>query len=356
MELRTKPDFELAMNRVHAWFNRQVIDRPPIGFSGHTSDFSVDRTVPDRDWPDLKARWFDAEYQVDKFFASIQGIPFYGETFPMFCPNLGPNVYAAFYGAELEFGEDTSWVEHCIHAWDDISRLKFSPGNVYYQKIEELTRIALQKCPGEFMVGYTDMHASLDCAADWRNPQMLCMDLIDAPEKVHELVALAQENFLPLYDHYNAVLAEHGQPSFNWMGIPAFGKMHVPSCDFGSLISSEDFDSFYLPSLIREVKHTTHNIFHLDGKGMIRHLDSILERPEIQAIQWVQGVGDDYPIMQWLPVIKRIRAAEKSVVVNLQVEELNEFMASVNPEGIFLCVSAPVKIQPDIIKRLETWT
>ena len=63
----------------------------------------------------------------------------------------------------------------------------------------------------------------------------------------------------------------------------------------------------------------THNVFHLDGKGMLKHLDRILEVPEIQAIQWVHGVGDDLPIMQWAPVIRKIQAAGKGVVVDLQM-------------------------------------
>ena len=63
----------------------------------------------------------------------------------------------------------------------------------------------------------------------------------------------------------------------------------------------------------------THNIFHVDGKGMLRHLDRILEVPQIQAIQWVQGVGDDLPILQWLPVIRKIQAAGKGVVVDFSL-------------------------------------
>jgi hypothetical protein len=73
-----------------------------------------------------------------------------------------------------------------------------------------------------------------------------------------------------------------------------------------SMVSTQAFDEFYLPSLLNEVRHMTHNIFHLDGKGMLRHLDRILAIPQILAIQWVHGVGNDAPIMQWLPVIKKI--------------------------------------------------
>ena len=356
MELQGKPDFEQALRRVDAWFAHEMIDRPPVRFSQHNASFDSAQHLAGRSWPDLRARWFDAEFQVDDYLASIRGRVFHGETFPVFSPNLGPNVYAAFHGAELEFGEVTSWVHHCIDdEFANLPNLKFNRANAYYQKIGELTRIALEKCPNRFMVGYTDLHGSLDCVADWRDPQLLCMDLIDAPDKVHEMVALADEAFLPLFDHYDDVLKAHGQLSATWIGIPSRGKFHIPSCDFTSMISPDAFEAFYLPSLLREVRHMTHNVFHLDGKGLLRHLDRILEIPEIQAIQWVHGVGSDAPIMQWLPVIEKIQAAGKGVMVDLQPAELEPFIAATRPEGLYLCIPAQESIQPDILKRLEKW-
>ena len=343
------------MKRVAAWFEHELLDRPPVRFAEHNSEYAGSRGLAGRSWPDLKSRWFDAEYQVDYFIESIRDRRFYGETFPIFWPNLGPNVYAAFHGAELDYGEVTSWIRHCIHDWSDIGNLNFCRDNAYFQKIDELTRIALEKSAGRFLVGYTDLHGSLDCAADWRDPQLLCMDLIDCPDKVHELVALADENFLAVYDHYDAVLKSHGLPSVTWMGIPSPGKMHIPSCDFTTLISAADFCAFYLPSLLAEVRHTTHNVFHLDGKGMLRHLDRILAIPQIHAIQWVQGVGDDLPILQWLPVIKKIQAAGKGVVVDLQLDELEPFIAAMKPDGLYLCLAAEEKVQPEILQRLKKW-
>jgi hypothetical protein len=355
MELRGKPDFEKAMQRVEAWFNHETLDRPPVRFSQHNAEFAASSVLAGRSWPSLKARWFDAEYQVDFFLESIAGRKFYGETFPVFWPNLGPNVYAAFHGAELEFAEVTSWVKNCIHNWDDIGSLKFNPDNEYYRGIEKLTRVALEKCAGEFMVGYTDLHGSLDCVADWRGAQRLCFDLVDEPQRVHEMLAVANRNFQPVFDHYDAVLKAHGQLSVTWMAIPSRGKLHIPSCDFTYMISTKAFCEFYLPSLQEEVRHMTHNIFHLDGKGLLRHLDPILSIPEIHAIQWVQGVGDDLPILQWLPVIKRIQAAGKGVVVDLQLSELEPFISAMKPDGLYLCIPADERDQPDILKRLERW-
>lgn len=355
MELQGKADFEQAMRRVEAWFRHELIDRPPVRFAEHNADFSEAHALAGKTWPSLRAKWFDAEFQVDVFLEAIKGRTFHGETFPVFAPNLGPNIYAAFHGAELEYGDVTSWVKHCVHDAGDLAKLKFDSGNAYYRGIEELTRVALAKGTGTCMVGYTDLHGSLDCVADWRDPQELCLDLLDNPDLVHQMVALADEHFLPLFDHYDAVLKAHGQLSVNWMGIPSRGTMHVPSCDFTALTSHDAFREFYLPSCLREVRHATHNVFHLDGKGMLKHLDCLLEIPEIHAIQWVQGVGDDQPILQWLPVIEKIQAAGKGVVVDVQVKELEPFIAATKPEGLYLCIAAQENIQSDILKRLLRW-
>jgi len=115
-------------------------------------------------------------------------------------------VYAAFHGTKLNYGEVTSWIRHCIHDWDDIRRLGFSYENEYFRGIEKLTCVALEKSAGSFIVGYTDLHGSVDCVADWRDSQRLCLDLVDVPQKVHEMLALANQNFLPVFDHFDATL------------------------------------------------------------------------------------------------------------------------------------------------------
>lgn len=88
---------------------------------------------------------------------------------------------------------------------------------------------------------------------------------------------------------------------------------------------------------------------------MLRHIDRILDVPEIAAIQWVHGVGEDAPIMQWLPVIRNIQAAGKGVVVDLQLHELEDFIAGTRPEGLYLCIAAPENIQKDVLTRVTKW-
>jgi hypothetical protein len=69
----------------------------------------------------------------------------------------------------------------------------------------------------------------------------------------------------------------------------------------------------------------------------------------------VQGVGSDQPIMQWIDLIKRIQA-HLPVVIDLTKQELEAFMAEVEPEGIFLTMGTENEAEElEILKRLEKW-
>ena len=235
LDLEGMPQFDMAMKRVYAWFENEIIDRPPIRFMAHNAFLNAaTEEVAAMSREDKKAWWYDVETQVDLFLQSIDGRQFHGETFPVYFPNLGPDAYSGFYGAELIFGEVTSWSVPLIKDWTDIDKLYLDMGNEYFSKLEELTRHALERCSGKFMVGYTDLHPGLDCVAAWRDPQQLCFDMIDAPEQVERLADLAVADFEKVYNHFDTFLKDAGQLSVSWMGIPSFGRMHIPSCDFSS--------------------------------------------------------------------------------------------------------------------------
>lgn len=356
LELENKPDFDAAMRRIEAWFHGEILDRAPVRFSAHNAFLDSGGDLAGLPVEERRARWLDPEYQVDRFLFSIESRTFHGETFPVYWPNLGPDVYAAFYGAPLHFGEVTSWSTPIVREWTDVDKLQWRLDNEYFKKIDELTHHALERCVGRFMVGYTDLHPGLDCAAAWRDPQQLCIDMIDHPDQVARLADRSIADFEAIYDHFDALLKAAGQLSVSWMGIPSFGRMHIPSCDFSNLISPTMFRAYGLPILQREAKTMTHNIFHVDGKRVARHLDAILSVPEVHAIQWVQGVGDDQPIMQWVPFIKHVQARGVPLIVDLHKAELEDFLEAVSPAGIFLWIATDGEEEDlAIIRRLERW-
>jgi hypothetical protein len=129
----------------------------------------------------------------------------------------------------------------------------------------------------------------------------------------------------------------------------------VLACDFAANISPAHFDEFCMPIIRKEAELFTHNVFHMDSPGVAKNIDSILTLPNMPAIQWVQGYGDLKPIMQWIPLIQKIQAAGKSVIVDLELDELDEFMTKVDPVGIMLWIPAEPGEQRDVLERVKKW-
>ena len=161
--------------------------------------------------------------------------------------------------------------------------------------------------------------------------------------------------FQRIYGHFDALLKAARQPSVTWLGIPSFGRLHVPSCHFSSMISTRHFAEFSLPLARREMAGMTHNIYRVDGKGVAQHLAALLALPELHAIQWVQGLGKDWPILQWVPLLQRVQAAGKSLVVDLPLDELEPFIQRMRPEGLFLCLGVEPGQEAAIIRRVLRW-
>lgn len=354
--ISTKPDYARCLERIEAWFHQSVLDRPPVRFYKHNAQFDAGEPLDKSRWDSLEQRWFDTDYQIDSFEQSLVGKVFHAETFPVFTPNLGPSVYSAFYGGRLDFAEVTSWYEPVLENLDDLTALQQDPfESHYFKKIEELTRAALARSAGRYWVGYTDLHPSLDCIAAWQGIDALCIDMATEPEQLAPLIELSVRDFHRIFDHFDAMLKAAGQPSGTWINIPCAGKLHIPSCDVSTMISTDYFRQFSLPQMQRELQGMDRAIYHVDGKGVARHLDVILEQPGIQAIQWVQGMGEDWPILQWIPLLKRVLAAGKSVLVDVPIEELDEFMNQMPREGVFLCIGVREGDELEALRRVERW-
>ncbi|OAM86939.1 uroporphyrinogen decarboxylase family protein [Termitidicoccus mucosus] len=354
MILETKPDFEKCMERVNAWYANELLDRPPVRFSAHNEQYNV---VDDSSrWPSPKDKWFDAEYQVGKFERDIAGREFVAETFPLFWPNLGPNAYPCMLGCEVEFGDVTTWARPTARSCRELGRIRFSTDNEYFKKLECMTLLALSRCTGKYLVGYTDIHTGVDCADAFLGTERLLVEMYDDPEGVKTFIARCASHFAFVFGHFNKILRDHGQPSTTWIGIPSQESFHIPSADLSSMLSREFFREFALPSILEEVRLAGRNILHMDGRGVAGHLDDFLAIKEIDGIQWVQGVGGDKPIMQWCGLIEKIQHAGKGVVVDLEPSELDAFMERIHPRGIYLCLATNgMEEQKYIVSKLERW-
>ncbi len=133
-----------------------------------------------------------------------------------------------------------------------------------------------------------------------RDSQRLAIDLLENPAPVIQAFAEANRAWLRYWQAATGAIHQWIDGYYYWMGIWSDQPSTDLQCDFNVLISSRMFDEFFLPYIEEQTRWVERTIFHLDGPGAIRHLDSLLSLPRLDGIQWVPGDGK--PAMsKWLP-------------------------------------------------------
>ena len=350
-----KIDYEKSLERINAWYQGEIIDRPPVLMGMWAPP---EKSFVEKEFLSESDRWMDVEYAIDRYLSSLKNTTFVGDSFPVFMPNLGPSVYSAFFGADIVFEPFTSWLKPCINDWSDLDKLKFDFNNIYFKRLEAMSKYAAEVGKGKFLLGYTDIHPGLDAVSAWRDPQELCYDLIDEPEMVVRAAEIATKPFAEMMEKFHTwTRGINNNLSTSWMGLPFEGKMHIPSCDFAAMISNDQFEKFAMPALREEVKAVDFNVFHVDGKGVANHLEQIMSLPNTNALQWVQGDGETLPVMQWIPLLKRMREGGKSIMVYLKAAELDEFMEKMKPEGLLLNIGTNSDDERNqIVEKVSKWS
>lgn len=357
MPIERLDDWERRLERQDAFWQCRVTDRPAasITVSGEASDCPP---PPAKGWNTLRDRWWDTEHVVAKALYETGRRRYFADSLPHFMPNLGPEVFSAFFGAELHYGESTAWSEPNLLKWEDADSVEFSWDSPYLKKIDELTDALLDAGRGRFYTGITDLHPGGDAIAAFRDPARLAIDMIECPEEITAMLEYVTGVFFDVYDHFAGRLLDAGQALSTWAGIVSGKRWYVPSNDFSCMISSEMFRRVFLPGIAGECAHLDASIYHLDGPGALQHLDSLLELDDLNAIQWVYGAGNG-PASRWMDVYRRCRQAGKGVqIMQVSPGELDLFMSELKPEGVWLDFK-DVKDAGSagaIVKKLYKWT
>ena len=351
-----KPDYEQTKQRIDAFWERELIDRPVVQF-GLAKPPEERVPLPPSDHETPAQRWLDVEYQVQLKLASLSNAEFLGDTLPIAWPNLGPEVFSAFYGCPIHFGDyGTSWTDPILEDWSEADQLQMDWESPYLQKLHEMTDALLEAGRGRFITGMTDWHPGGDAIAALRDPQNLATDLLLHKNEVKALLARLEQDYCQVYDVFYQKLRAAGQPISTWTPLVHDGKYYVPSNDFSIMISAEMFDEVFLPGIIRECQFLDRSIYHLDGPGALRHLDSLLSIPELGAVQWVPGAGNE-GFHKWVDVYKKVQAAGKGIQILCRFKELDLIMETLDPHGVFLSMGGVPSREAaeEMLRQLEKW-
>jgi hypothetical protein len=356
MSYALKPDYETVYKRFDAFWNRDIFDRALVNIMLPKDN---PKPVPERNYPNYESRWLDVDFRAEQGAVELENFHYLGEALPIAWPNLGPEIFSAWSGCPYRFGETTTWSEPCITDWEeDGASAVLDMDHPLLKLTVKFTRNLLDLGKDRFIVGFTDFHPGGDHLAALRDPEVLAMDLVDHPEAVKDKLSESYRDFFRAFDFFYKILHAADMPSTTWTPYVHDGKAYVPSNDFSCMVSPGMFREFFLPGIIEECRYYDRSIYHLDGPGALKHLDPLLDIPELDAVQWVPGAGNE-GFTKWIPVYKKIREAGKSIqITRIDLNELPILFENFSPEGIWITTVQGIDSRETadaVLKRIEAW-
>lgn len=345
MELSLKPDLQPALERIEAYWHHEAIGRSCIAVTAPKPDA---KALPEP--TSIQQKWQDFDYRVEAALVSTANTYWGGEAIPTVMPNLGPDVFTAFFGAELEFHESTSWAIPFIDDWANAPELHFDPSNTWYQKTLELTRALAAAGDGKFLAGITDIHSGGDALAAMGGQEPLALALIDAPAKVRRAMGQTLAAWYSIYDGLFAACRGPELGSISWLRAYSKGKFSALQCDFSCIISEAMFEEFLLPEIAAEAAHLDNSLYHLDGPLAIRHVEALCSIEELGGIQWTPGAGQK-PMREWVPLLKRIQDLGKCVYIGARYQDVIPIVERLDPGMLFIVTSAKAPEDADALLK-----
>jgi hypothetical protein len=335
-----KPDWDKAKKMLEAYWNQENEGRCLLGVTAYDKN-KVDRAqwAPVPDGTEFEEHWLNIDKMIDRYENWFENTYFAAESVPFLDVYLGAGITAAYFGAGVRLAKNTIWFEHVLNDWEK-DNLKFDEKNIWWQKTKEITKKASEASRGRFMVGVTDLSGTADIIAHLRGTEQLCTDLIDYPEKILEARDEILKAWFYCIDELYTITQTCQEGSIDWMGLWAPKLHHSLQCDFSAMLSPRMFEEFFISEIQAQCRKLPYSMFHLDGPDCLRHLDLLLDIPELDAIQWEPGAGQPGP-SNWIPVLKKIQERGKSVQVNASYEEVETLLENLSPKGLYINIYQP---------------
>jgi hypothetical protein len=301
-------------------------------------------------YKNLNQFWFDPQWRADYLHYTMSRNSYLADILPVANTQLGPGSLAAVLGADLEGREDTIWIRD-KEGFD--GQIVFDENNKWWQLHKDLLTACKAKSQGNYMVGCPDLVEGLDVLASLKGSDNVLMDLILDPDTTLQQMQQVNDVYFKVFNEIYDIINVNGEMAFCYFSLWAPGKVSKLQVDISTMISEDDFRTFCLPFLREQTEKIDYTLYHLDGVDAIRHLDTVLELKNLNAVQWTPGYGQAQGgNAQWYDLYKKILAGGKSIMANwVSLDELEPLLDNVGNQG--LNINVDFKSEKDIEKAIR---
>lgn len=329
-----KPDFDEAANRMEAYWQGEMIDRPIImsNVSKDNYEFVKGSTYHDR------AVSGDLDQILKNILHNARGQIYLGEMMPSAWMSFGTHEIASFFGSEIIWTDgsgDTTWSNPIVSNWDDFLPLNFSEQNPYWQRILKFYEKSAKIFDGEVLPISIDFHTNMDLLLSLRGDEQLSYDVYDCPEKIDLAMQGANETFKRIWEDVEtaANMKEYGY----WYSGYGKNRTCVLACDYICMISKEMLRRWFIPTFEYEASLIDNVVFHWDGPGALRHFDDIMSVDKVHTIAYVPNPHEKHK--DYIELYKNVQAKGKAVEYGGSIEEIKSVFHELNPAKTMYKVS-----------------
>lgn len=327
-------DLPTIAQRFEAWWAQGCLDRPVfIGTANADRSRPITRRLELLEQPDA---WFEAK------LADLHQTHRVGDALPSIRADFGPVFLGGLFGADLEFRSDTTWTHSVINDdWSNTPDWVVHDDNHWWALLQELTQRVAEDAAGRYLVRTPDLGGSGDVLLNLRGSAQLCLDVIDQPDRVRSAVDAIYPAWRRAFSTLYRVALAQGAGLIHWLGLWSNRPYMIPACDFNALIGPSQFEDIFLPDIARQAATVGRAVFHLDGPDAARHIDALLDLPEIQAIQFTPGAGSP-SALAWVDMFRKTQQRNRSALVVCPADEVLALCEALRPEGLAILIDTPL--------------
>lgn len=320
--------------RYEQFWNREN----PVPLLHVTAPLDPSRKLPE---PDLKTKWFDEQWFLKNARETFANTYFGGVAYPHVMPSLGPDLICGIAGCELQFDRNTSWAKHLEVPMKCLESMPLDQNNRWFLLMEKFLHAYTEDAKnGDYIVGMVDLNTMADGVSSMIGPERLCLELYDDPDGVKKAFDAHVGLYRQVFEHYDRIVRRYQGGTTNWLSIYSDTPWYFVSVDFIVMLSDSDFMEFIAPPLCEIASYHPRLFLHLDGENAVRHLDRILEIPQIHGVQ-VQATPEAHTAQFWAPYIRKIQKSGKCVHIEAKtMDDLRVLHSECAPEGLFIKMAA----------------
>ncbi|OHB55883.1 MAG: hypothetical protein A2Y12_04755 [Planctomycetes bacterium GWF2_42_9] len=252
---------------------------------------------------------------VDIWGYKLSDLVFMGDGFPFIRPLLGSSAMAVYNDCNYVVDANTIWFEPSRSLNLKDVQLRYNFDNIWFKRTLEIYATACKRWNGSVQPVITNIGGVFDILAMIIPSEQIVYAMYDQPEEIKRLTWQIHNIWWQYYDELSKAILPYsiGYMDF-WLPIPCQKPSFILQCDFCCLLSKKLFDEFVKPELEQSCRRLGGAMYHLDGPGAIRHLDSLLSIDNLKVIQWVPGDGQK-DVTEWPELYKKVRDAGKQLFI-----------------------------------------